>query len=145
MEEELRLLDWHRGEELYIQRMVDNHLKEQAKMPLGFMISRKTLNKNIEKVKEDAKNRFREMKLLFYESQIEEERKRIDKVVEDINSKFEKYMNKQRNIISKNIKPFKIMCKEYNEFSPLEQLEVVSIHCEPFEISFIQEKIKEIK
>lgn len=49
-------------------------------------------------------------------------------------------MYKQNNVISRYNKPFKIKCSD-GEFSSLEQLEVVSIQCEPFKVSFIQEKL----
>lgn len=144
MEEELRLLDWQKGEKIYIQKMVDNYLSEQAKMPLGFMISKKTLNKNIEKIKEEAKNNFREMKLHFYESQIYEERKRISVLVDRINCEFLKFLNTQSDLISKNIKPFKINVKDYKNYNKgitIQDLEVVIIQTEPFKLSFLQEKV----
>lgn len=141
------MINWIEEEKQYVDRAVDNYLKEQSKMPLGFMISRKTLNKNIEKVKKEATDRYRFNKLMKYRGEIEEERKRIDKVVEEINNKFNDYLESQKDIISKNIKPFKIVAKPYDNPKEvtLEQLEVVTIQCEPFKLSFIQEKVGEIE
>lgn len=139
------MIDWIEEEKQYVDRAVDNYLKEQSKMPLGFMISRKTLNKNIEKVKKEATDRYRFDKLMKYRGEIETERKRIDKVVEEINNKFNDYLESQKDMISKNIKPFKIEVKTYDNLKEvtLEQLEVVTIQCEPFKLSFIQEKVGE--
>mgnify|MGYP003297345793 CR=1 FL=1 len=141
------MIDWIEEEKQYVNRAVDNYLKEQSKMPLGFMISRKTLNKNIEKVKKEATDRYRFDKLMKYRGEIEIERKRIDKVVEEINNKFNDYLESQKDIISKNIKPFKIIAKLYDNPKEvtLERLEVVTIQCEPFKLSFIQEKVGEIE
>lgn len=137
------MINWIEEEKQYVDRAVDNYLKEQSKMPLGFMISRKTLNKNIEKVKKEATDRYRFDKLMKYRGEIEIERKRIDKVVEEISNKFNDYLESQKGIISKNIKPFKIVAKPYDNPKEvtLEQLEVVTIQCEPFNLSFIQEKV----
>ncbi len=137
------MLDWIKEEKQYVDNAVDNYLKEQAKTPLGFMISRKTLNKNIEKVKKEATDRYRYEKLREYELEIIEERKRIDNLVNDINNKFEDYMYKLSNLISRNIKPFKMIVKEYDNLDVLSpmKLEKVDIQCEPFRLSFIQEKI----
>ena len=138
------MLDWFEEEKQYVDKAVDNYLKEQSKMPLGFMISRKTLNKNIEKIKKEATDRYRFDKLMKYRGEIEIERKRIDKIVEEINNKFDKYMSKQKHIISKNIKPFQMEAKPYDNYSEptLSNLEVVTIQCEPFRIAFIQEKLE---
>lgn len=140
------MLNWIEEEKQYVDKAVDNYLKEQSKMPLGFIISRKTLNKNIEKVKKEATDRYRFDKLMKYREEIEEERKRIDKVVEEINNKFNDYLESQKSIISKNINPFKIVVKPYDNPKEvtLEQLEVVTIQCEPLKLSFIQEKVGEI-
>jgi len=137
------MIDWIEEEKQYVDRAVDNHLKEQSKMPLGFMISRKTLNKNIEKVRKEATDRYRFNKLMKYRGEIETERKRIDKVVEEINNKFNDYLENQNHIISKNIKPFRVEAKPYNGYTEptLSNLEVVTIQCEPFKLSFIQEKV----
>lgn len=141
------MIDWIKEEKQYIDRAVDDYLKEQSKMPLGFMISRKTLNKNIEKVKKEATDRYRFDKLMKYRGEVETERKRIDKVVEEINNKFNDYLERQNHIISKNIKPFKIEARPYDNYTEptLSNLEVVTIQCEPLRLSFIQEKVGEIE
>ena len=94
-----------------------------------------------------AKNRFREEKLQLYQWQLEVERKRIDKAIENINNKFNSYIKNIKQNIDKEIKPFKIEVQEYNCSSPLDIIptEIYKIKCDPFEIKFIQEKIKEIK
>lgn len=140
------MINWIEEEKQYVDRAVDNYLKEQSKTPLGFMISRKTLNKNIEKVKKEATDRYRFNKLMKYRDEVETERKRIDKVVEEINNKFNDYLENQKHIISKNIKPFKIEAKPYNGYTEptLSSLEIVTIQCEPLRLSFIQEKVGEI-
>ena len=60
-----------------------------------------------------------------------------------LNSKFEDYMCKLSNLISTDIKPFKVEAKNYDNLStPVrESLEIVNIQCEPFRLSFIQEKL----
>lgn len=137
------MLNWLEEEKQYVDKAVEHYLKEQSKMPLGFMMSRKTLNKNIEKVKKEATDRYRYEKLRKYELEIIEERKRIDNLVNDINNKFGDYMYKLSNLISRDIKPFKMVVKEYDNLDVLspKKLERVDIQCEPFRLSFIQEKI----
>ena len=138
------MLDWFEEEKQYVNKAVDNYLKEQSKMPLGFMISRKTLNKNIEKVKKEATDRYRFDKLMKYRGEIETERKRIDKVVEEINNKFNGYLNLVKNNVNKNIKPFKLEAKEYTNLETIGSttLETITIQCEPFRIAFVQEKLE---
>lgn len=142
MEEEVRLLDWQLGEKLYIDKRVDNYLEEQSKIPLGFMLSQKKLNKYIAEIKDKASREFRERKLQLYQWQLEEERKRIDKTIEEINDKLNAYIKNIKGNINKEIKPFKIEVQEYNGSSPLNitPTEIYKIKCEPFEIAFIQEK-----
>jgi len=138
------MLDWKEEEKQYIEKAVDSYLKEQNKMPLGFMISKKTLSKNIKKVKQRATDRYREDKLHRYRAEIEIERKRIDEAVEEINKRFNGYLKSIECNINANIKPFKLEANEY-EFgcTPTADMEVITINCEPFKISFLQEKIGE--
>lgn len=81
------MLDWFKEEKIYVEKAVDSYIKEQNKMPLGFMISKKTLRKNIEKVKKRATDKYRFDKLMRYRGEIETERKRIDEVIEKIKKK----------------------------------------------------------
>lgn len=139
------MLDWLEEEKQYVNKAVDNYLKEQSAMPLGFMISRKTLNNNIEEVKKEATDRYRFDKLMKYRGEIETERKRIDTVVEEINNKFNEYLNSVKNNVNKNIKPFKLDVKEYTNLDIIGSttlLETVTIQCEPFRIAFVQEKLE---
>ena len=137
------MLNWREEEKQYIQEKIDNYRKEQAKMPLGFLLSAKQNSKNIEKITEKATQEYRYFKLIKYEAEIQEERKRIDNLINEINDKFDNYLNEQQHIISRNIKPFKIEAKPYSNYSEptLSNLEIVSILCQPFKISFIQEKL----
>ena len=137
------MLNWREEEKQYIQEKIDNYRKEQAKMPLGFLLSAKQNSKNIEKITEKATQEYRYFKLIKYEAEIQEERKRIDNLINEINDKFDNYLNEQHHIISRNIKPFKIEAKPYSNYSEptLSNLEIVSILCQPFKISFIQEKL----
>ncbi len=139
------MLDWREEEKQFIQDKIDNYRKNQAKMPLGFLLSAKQNTKNIEKITEKATQEYRYFKLIKYEAEIQEERKRIDNLINEINDKFDNYLNKQQHIISKNIRPFKMEAKPYYNYSEptLSNLEIVSILCEPFKISFIQEKVSD--
>lgn len=138
------MLNWRIEEEQEIKQAIDKYYEEQSKMPLGFMISKKANDKNIRYVTKKAIERYRYRKLEEYQLEIEEERKRIDKVVEDINDKFNNYLKTIKGNINKEIKPFKIEVKEYNGLNPtnITPTEIVKISCEPFQIAFIQEKIK---
>ena len=44
------MLNWREEEKQYIDERIEEYYKEQAKMPLGFMISKKTNAKNIQKI-----------------------------------------------------------------------------------------------
>lgn len=138
------MLDWFEEEEQYVNKAIDNYLEKQSKMPLGFMISRKANNKNIEKVKKEAVDKYRFDKLMKYRGEIETERKRIDKVVEEINNAFESYMCKMNEEIGHKVRPFRLKVEEYNTFYdiPMKEMEIVRIYSEPFEIRFIQEKLE---
>ena len=137
------MLDWIEEEKRYVNKAVDIYLEKQFKMPLGFMISKKTLNKNIEQVKKEATDKYRFDKLMKYRGEIEMERQRINKVVEGINNKFNEYLKSTKINIDKNVKPFKLEAKEYISLETIgcTPLETITIQCEPFRIAFIQEKV----
>lgn len=140
------MLDWFKEEKIYVEKAVDSYIKEQNKMPLGFMISKKTLRKNIEKVKKRATDKYRFDKLMRYRGEIETERKRIDEVVEKINKKFNDYLKSIEGTINANVKPFKLEANEYElNHSITADTEIVKIKCEPFQIAFLQEIIGDDK
>jgi len=138
------MLNWRLEEKQYVEERLKEYRKELNGLALIFM-SKKQLNKNIDYITEQAKLNYRAAKLDDYLDEIEEERKRIDKLVNDLNGKFDNYMSNQQHIISKNIRPFQMEAKPYDGLSEptLSQLEVVTIHCEPFKLAFIQEKVGE--
>ena len=136
------MLNWRLEENQYVEERIKEYRKELNVLALMFM-SKKQLNKNIEYVKEQAIKSYRANKLDDYMEEIKEERKRIDDLLNNINNAFNGYLEEQKHLISKNIKPFQMEAKPYDNLSEptLSQLEVVSIHCKPFKIEFIQEKI----
>ena len=136
------MLNWRLEEREYVSNKVDEYLKNIPSLSRIFM-SDKQLNKNINYITEQAELEYRSKKLDGYLDEIKEERKRIDKLVDTLNNKFDDYMSKQKHIISKNIKPFKIEAKPYDNFTEptLSQVEIITIHCEPLKLSFIQENI----
>ena len=141
--EDLQMLDWREEEKLFCQSKVDNYLREQAKMPLGFLMSFKTLAKNCEKVREEARQTYRNIKLMKYEALVYEERKRIDKLVEDINDKFESWLRENKLFLNGNQRPFELTT--YSEDNPLEicQTEFVKISIQkPFSIGFMQQRMR---
>ena len=137
------MLNWRLEERKYIAEKIDEYYKSISGLQRIF-ISEKQMNKNINYITEQAKLEYRSKKLDGYLDEVKEERKKIDKLVDDLNNKFDDYISKQKHIISKNIKPFQIEVKPYDNLTEptLSQLEVVNIYCEPFKIAFIQEKIE---
>lgn len=136
------MLNWRLEEEKYVEERLKEYRKELNVLALMFM-SKKQLNKNIEHVKEQSRQDYRANKLDKYLEEIKKERKRINDLLNNINTAFDEYLEEHKHLISKNIKPFQMEVKPYDNLSEptLSQLEVVSIHCKPFSISFIQEKI----
>ena len=136
------MLNWRLEEREYVSNKVDEYLKNIPSLTRIFM-SNKQLNKNIRYLTEQAKLEYRSKKLDGYLDAVTEERKRIDKLDDTLNNKFDDYMSKQKHIISKNIKPFQIDAKLYDNFTEptLSQVEIITIHCEPLKLSFIQENI----
>ncbi len=139
------MLNWRIEEEEYIKKAKNKYYEEEIKNPFSFLMSDKTRRKNIQYVTDKARERYRQEKLEKYEEEIIEERKRIDKVVEEINNKYGEFIKEQKNLISANVKPFNIRVNEYDYFNqnPVGSLEVITIQSEPFKISFIQEKMGE--
>lgn len=135
------MLNWRIEEEDYIREKL-----REYKEPFLFCLfkSDKKKNENLNKYVDSARLEYRKSKLDDILLEVKKERERIDKLVNDMNSKFEDYMNKQNHIISKNIKPFRIEAKPYDNYSEptLSQMEVVTIHGEPLKLSFIQEKLE---
>ena len=136
------MLNWRIEENQYVEERLEEYRKELSRLALMFM-SEKQLNKNIAYITEQAKLNYRETKLDDYIDEIIEERKRINDLVNNMNTTFNEYLSQQKHLISKNIKPFQIEAKPYDNLSEptLSQLEVVTIHCEPLKLAFIQEKV----
>ena len=132
------MLNWRIEEEHYIREKLRNY-----KTPFLFCLfkSEKKINENLNKFVDNARLEYRKNKLDDIMLEVKKERERIDNLINNINSKFEDYMYRQNHIINKNIKPFRIDVNEYDNEPTLSQLEVVTIHTEPFKLSFIQEKI----
>ncbi|MBQ3298615.1 MAG: hypothetical protein IJA94_06615 [Bacilli bacterium] len=130
-------------EEEYIKKARYEYLEEENKNVWSFLMSDKARKKNIQYVTDRARERYRQNKLEEYEEEIKEERKRIDKVVEEINNKLNEWLKKQKNCISSNVKPLNIKVRPYSTYNIdlTEALEVITIKCDPLEISFIQEKL----
>lgn len=138
------MLNWRLEENQYVEERLKEYRKELNGLARMFMSDRQ-LNKNIEYITKQAKLEYRSIKLDDYLDEVDKERERIDKLIDDLNNKFNGYINEQKHIISKNIRPFQIEAKPYDNFTEptLSQLEVITIHCEPFKLAFIQEKIKD--
>ena len=134
------MLNWRIEEENYITEKLRSYSE-----PFLFCLfkSDKKKNERLNKFVEKARLEYRQQKLDDILLEVKKERERIDDLVNDMNSKFEDYMYRQNHIISKNIKPFKMEAKPYDNYSEptLSQLEVITIQCEPLKLSFIQEKI----
>ena len=143
------MLNWRIEEEDYIKKAIDNYFKEENENPFSCLMSDKTRRKNIQYVTDRARNSYRQEKLERYEEEIKEERERIDKVVEEINNKFEIYIKGIKEQINHKIRPFKLEVEEYDNryTTPLsiQSLEKVIIKCEDLKIAFIQERIGEEK
>lgn len=136
------MLSWRIEEDKYVNKKINEYLNKIPALARIF-ISEKQMNKNINYISDKARLEYRRDKLDSMLNEVKEERERINDLVNDLNIKFDDYLHKQQNIISKNIKPFEIKVKPYNNSSKitLEQLEVVTIQCEPLKLSFIQEKV----
>ena len=136
------MLYWRIEEEEYIYQAVKKYIDNLSGWAMIFM-SEKAYERNIEYVKRQARDAYRERKLDDYLNEVKEERKRIDALIEDINAKFNEFLDKQQHIISKEIKPFELKAVESSSLLEYVEpgLEVVKIECEPFRLAFIQEKI----
>lgn len=136
------MLNWRVEEEKYVETQISEYRQSITALQMMFM-SKKTLDKNIIYISQEARLKYRRNKLDTYMEEIEKERKRIDELVDKMNKKFDEYMSNQQHIISKNIKPFRLEAKPYDNLSKsiLEQLEIVTIQCEPLKLAFLQEKI----
>ena len=139
------MLNWRIEEEDCIKEAIENYLKEESKKPFWFLMSEKTRRKNIQYVTDKARERYRQEKLEKYEEEIKEERERIDKVVEEINNKFEVYIKGIKGQINDKIRPFKLEVEEYDNLNntptSIQSLERVIIRCEDLKIAFIQERV----
>lgn len=136
------MLNWRIEEKVYIKEKIYEYLSKIPALARIF-ISEKQMNKKINYISDQASLEFRRNKLDSILDEVEEERNRINALIDDMNNKFDNYISKQQHIISKNIRPFEIEVKPYDNLGEptLSRLEVVSIKCEPFELAFIQENI----
>ncbi len=138
------MLNWRIEEDKYVNEKINEYLNKIPALARIF-ISEKQMNKNINYISDKARLEYRRNKLDSMLNELKKERERINDLVDDLNIKFDEYLHKQQDIISKNIKPFKIEVKPYDNPKEvtLERLEVVTIQCEPLKLSFIQEKLGE--
>lgn len=137
------MLNWRIEEEIAIKEAIKQYNEEQAKKPFSFLISERQERKNIEFVTKRAIDRYRLHKLEEYEIEIQKEREKIDNLIKELNIRFNKYLHEQGKIISDNVKPIKLKTNLYETLdeATIAPLEVVTIYCEPFRLSFIQEKL----
>lgn len=138
------MLNWRIEEDKYVNKRISEYLNKIPALARIF-ISEKQMNKNINYISDKARLEYRKNKLDSMLNEVKKERERINDLVDDLNIKFDEYLYKQQDIISKNIKPFKIELKPYDNPKEvtLVRLEVVTIQCEPLKLSFIQEKVDE--
>lgn len=134
------MINWELEEKRFVDEKVNDYRKNLPILSLIFM-SEKKLNKNIEKIKINAMLQYRRKKLDNFIEIVKEERKRIDKTVNQINEKFLEYLKSQKALISKKIKPVEIKSKDYYNIETAEFYEIVYIYLEPFKIGFIQEQL----
>ena len=136
------MLNWRLEEREYVEKKIEEYYKSITALQRIF-ISEKQMNKNINYITKQAELSYRERKLNDYIDEIKEERKRIEKVVEDLNNKLNEYLEEQKALIGKEIETFEIEAKPCNNFTEptLIRTEVVTIHIKPMKLSFIQEKI----
>ena len=134
------MLTWRIEEKNYIREKLKDY-----KTPFLFCLfqSEKKQNKRLNNFVNEARLEYRHNKLDDILVEVEKERQRITELVNDLNNRFNDYMNRQHHIITKNIKPFQMELKPYDNYKEptLSQLEVVTIQCEPLKLSFIQEKL----
>ena len=136
------MLNWRLEERQYVGKKIEEYYKSITALQRIF-ISEKQMNKNINYITEQAELSYRERKLNDYIDEIKEERKRIEKVVEDLTNKLNDYLKEKKALIEKEVEPFEIELKPYDNFTEptLRRTEVVTIHIKPMKLSFIQEKI----
>lgn len=134
------MIDWKLEEKRFIDEKVSNYRKSLSTLSL-ILMSDKQLNKNIENVKIEAMLQFRRKKLNDLVEIVKEERKRIDKTIEQINERFLEYLESQKALISKEIKPIQIKLTNYDDIENAKFYEIVDIYLEPFKIGFIQERL----
>lgn len=138
------MINWRTEEEMFIDKKIREYRKNLSTWELIFM-NEKRLNKEIEYIRSQAKTEFRSRKLDEFVDIVENERKRIDKVVESLNDKFSDYLDSQKALISKKIKPIKMIARDYrsNDISDITPYETVEVYIEPIRVAFLQEKISD--
>lgn len=136
------MLNWRIEEKEYVDKKIHDYLDKMSALARIF-ISEKQMNKNLNYISDQARLEYRRNKLDSFLDEVQKERDRINNLVDDLNNKFNDYINNQQHSISKNIKPFRVEAKPYDGYSEptLSKLEVVSIKTEPFELAFVQERI----
>lgn len=136
------MLNWRLEEREYVGGKVDEYYKSISGLQRIF-ISEKQMNKNIDYITEQARLEYRSKKLDGFLDEVNEERKRIEKAVEDLNNKLNKYLEEQKALIEKEVEPFEIEVKPYDNFTEqtLRRIELVTIHLKPMKVCFAQEKI----
>ena len=136
------MLNWRLEEREYVGEKIDEYYKSISGLQRIF-ISEKQMNKNINYITEQARLEYRSKKLDGFLDEVNEERKRIEKAVEDLNNKLNEYLEEQKALIEKEVEPFEIEVKPYDNFTEptLRRIELVTIHLKPMKVCFVQEKI----
>lgn len=135
------MLNWKIEEQEYIQKEFEQYYKNLSTLQRLFM-SERTNKKNLEYIRQNAQLKYRKMKLNKIIDEIQDERKRINKVVNDINNNFNDFLKEQNCIIQEKIKPFEIKSNEVTNPNELTPIEIIYIYSEPFKMGFMQEKIQ---
>lgn len=94
----------------------------------------------LEKELIEAKLKFRAHRLEFYESKLEKERNRVDKVIYELEQKLNKYFEEVKGTIDRE-RLINIKNEEYKDIANMRILDQKTIDIEPFRICLFQKKI----
>lgn len=136
----MRLNRWKEEEDKALLRIINNFHKKHNNFIDRIFLNPDKRNEMLERELNEERLKFRAYRLEFYEKKLEEERDRVDKVIDELEQKLNKYFEEVKGTIDRE-KLIDIKNEESKNTVNMRMLDEKIINIEPYRICLFQEKI----
>ncbi len=136
----MELNRWKEEEDKALSIIIDNFHKKHNNFIDRVFLKPDKRSEMLERELNEERLKFRAHRLEFYEKKLEDERNRVDKVIDELEQKLNKYFEKVKGTIDRE-KLIDIKNEESKDTVNMRMLDEKIINIEPFRLCLFQEKI----